>query len=167
LRCSPGFLYFQGEIDAVDPKEDPKRIFLPHQWADRFIVFIKNWRHDLNLHELPVVFAQIGTNTEPERFKNWSIVKIQQNKVRLQFSTMINTDDLVLKDYVNFTTESYRIIGQRFAKSYLNLLAGDKQKSKSLTDIWGNNSRRNKLAVDFLVFRSFLKHKNSYATYPE
>ncbi|NJM74986.1 MAG: sialate O-acetylesterase [Acaryochloridaceae cyanobacterium RU_4_10] len=117
-----GLLYFQGEIDAVDPKEDPQRTFSPHQWADKFIVLIKNWRHDLDLPELPVVFAQIGTNTEPQRFKNWSVVKTQQGKVRLPFSEMIVTDDLGLRDYVHFTTESYRIIGQRFAKTYLNLI---------------------------------------------
>ena len=35
---------------------------------------------------------------------------------------MIVTDDLALKDYVHFTTESYQIIGQRFAKAYLNVL---------------------------------------------
>jgi hypothetical protein len=117
-----GLLYFQGEIDAVDPKEDHQRTFSPHQWADKFIVLIKNWRHDLDLPELPVVFAQIGTNTEPQRFKNWSVVKTQQGKVRLPFSAMIVTDDLGLRDYVHFTTESYRIIGQRFAKTYLNLI---------------------------------------------
>jgi hypothetical protein len=35
---------------------------------------------------------------------------------------MIKMDDLRLRDYVHFTTESYQIIGQRFAKSYLNII---------------------------------------------
>ena len=117
-----GLLYFQGEIDAVDPKEQPGRTFLPNQWADRFTVLINNWRSDLDLPELPVVFGQIGTNANPERFKNWAVVKEQQRTVRLPFSKMIVTDDLALKDYVHFTTESYQIIGQRFAKAYLNVL---------------------------------------------
>lgn len=121
-----GFLYFQGEIDSVDPQEDLKRIFSPHQWADKFVIFIKNWRDDLSLPELPVVFAQIGTNTEPDRFKNWLIVKQQQTKVRLPFSAMITTDDLKLQDYVHFTTESYETIGRRFAKSYLKIVMDKK-----------------------------------------
>ncbi|BAU66894.1 hypothetical protein STA3757_43000 [Stanieria sp. NIES-3757] len=116
-------LFFQGEIDTVDPtKEFPKKILLPNQWADKFKVFVQNWRNDLNLPTLPVVFAQIGTNTEPERFINWAVVKEQQRQVRLPFSAMITTDDLALKDYVHFSTESYQIIGQRFAQAYLELL---------------------------------------------
>jgi Carbohydrate esterase, sialic acid-specific acetylesterase len=116
-----GILFFQGEIDTVDPKEDPKRTFSPNQWANKFTVLVKNWRSDLNLPNLPVVFAQIGSNTEPERFINWAVVKEQQRKVKLPFSAMITTDDLALKDYVHFTTESYQTIGQRFAKAYLAL----------------------------------------------
>lgn len=69
-----------------------------------------------------MVFGQIGTNANPERFKNWAVVKEQQRTVRLPFSKMIVTDDLALKDYVHFTTESYQIIGQRFANAYLNVL---------------------------------------------
>jgi Carbohydrate esterase, sialic acid-specific acetylesterase len=116
-----GLLYFQGEIDAIDPKEHPRRIFSSHQWADKFSALVRDWRRDLNSPELPIVFAQIGTNTEPDRFKNWAVVKAQQRMVQIPFSRMIATDDLALKDYVHFTTESYRIIGQRFAKSYFGL----------------------------------------------
>lgn len=116
-----GILFFQGEIDTVDPKEDPKRIFSANQWADKFTLFVKNWRGDLNLPNLPVVYAQIGSNTEPERFINWAVVQEQQRQVKLPFSAMITTDDLALKDYVHFTTESYQTIGQRFAKAYLSL----------------------------------------------
>jgi hypothetical protein len=117
-----GVLYFQGEIDAVDPKEHPNRTLLPDRWADEFAVLIGDWRRDLNLPQLPVVFAQIGTNTQPERFKNWEIVKQQQRKVQLPFSAMVTTEDLPLKDYVHFTTESYQTIGQRFAEAYIKLL---------------------------------------------
>ena len=116
-----GILFFQGEIDTVDPKEDPKRTFSANQWADKFTLLVKNWRDDLNLPNLPVIFAQIGSNTEPERFVNWKVVQEQQRQVKLPFSAMIKTNDLALKDYVHFTTESYQTIGQRFAKAYLSL----------------------------------------------
>lgn len=116
-----GILFFQGEIDTVDPKEDPKRIFSANQWANKFTLLINNLRGDLNSPNLPVVFAQIGSNTEPERFINWAVVQEQQRSVKLPNSAMITTDDLALKDYVHFTTESYQTIGQRFAKAYLSL----------------------------------------------
>ncbi|MFB2878829.1 sialate O-acetylesterase [Floridanema aerugineum] len=116
-----GILFFQGEIDTVDPKEDPKRIFSANQWANKFTLLVRNWRGDLKSPNLPVVFAQIGSNTEPERFVNWKVVQEQQRQVNLPFSAMITTDDLALKDYVHFTTESYQTIGQRFAKAYLSL----------------------------------------------
>ncbi|MFB2837469.1 sialate O-acetylesterase [Floridanema evergladense] len=116
-----GILFFQGEIDAVDPKEEPKRVFSANQWANKFTLLIDNWRGDLNSPNLPVVYAQIGSNTEPQRFVNWAVVQQQQRQVKLPYSAMITTDDLALKDYVHFTTESYQIIGQRFAKAYLSL----------------------------------------------
>lgn len=116
-----GILFFQGEIDTVDPKEDPKRIFSANQWANRFTLLINNFRGDLNSPNLPVVFAQIGSNTEPKRFINWAVVQEQQRSVKLPNSAMITTDDLALKDYVHFTTKSYQTIGQRFAKAYLSL----------------------------------------------
>ncbi|MDX2230530.1 MAG: sialate O-acetylesterase [Leptolyngbyaceae cyanobacterium bins.349] len=118
-----GFLYFQGEIDTVDPKEQPKKTLLPNQWASEFAMLVKNWRRDLASPELPVVFAQIGTNTEPDRFKNWAIVQAQQSQVQLPFTAMITTNDLALKDYVHFTTESYQVIGQRFAETYMRMQA--------------------------------------------
>jgi hypothetical protein len=36
---------------------------------------------------------------------------------------MITTDDLALADEVHFTTESYLLIGQRYADAFLQLTA--------------------------------------------
>ena len=119
-----GILFFQGESDALDPKKNPGLTLSPHQWADKFSVFISDWRTDLGLPELPVVFAQIGTNTRPNRYPNWEIVQEQQSSVRLSFCKMITTKDLPLGDTVHFTTESYRIIGERFAEAYLEFPQG-------------------------------------------
>lgn len=122
-----GLIFFQGETEALDPTQYPELTLYPTKWADDFAVFVNNWRSDLNLPELPVVFAEIGTNTTPDIFPNWEVVKEQQRGVRLPFCTMITTDDLPLKDTVHFTTESYQIIGRRFAEAYLGLLQ-EKQK---------------------------------------
>jgi len=122
-----GVLYFQGEIDALNPQEVPEKTLSPYQWAEEFTLLINSWRSDLNYPNLPIVFAQIGSHTEPDRFIHWEIVKEQQSTVQLPFTTMITTDDLALQDYVHFTTESYRIIGQRFANAYLSLVQTEPQ----------------------------------------
>jgi hypothetical protein len=117
-----GVLFFQGEADAIAPELYQESALFPNEWGDRFMVFVNNWRNDLGLPELPVVFAQIGSNTEPDVFTNWAVVKEQQRSVEMPFCVMITTDDLALKDAVHFTPESYQIIGQRFAEAYLNLI---------------------------------------------
>jgi hypothetical protein len=117
-----GILFFQGEADAMAPELYQETVLLPDEWGDRFVALVNNWRQDLNSPELPVVFAQIGTNTAPDIFVNWAAVKEQQASVEMPFCGMITTDDLALKDGVHFTSESYQIIGRRFAEAYSNLI---------------------------------------------
>jgi hypothetical protein len=119
-----GILFFQGEADAIAQELFQESELFPNEWGDRFEVFVNDWRNDLGLPELPVVFAQIGTNTAPDIFINWAIVKEQQRSVEMPFCVMITTDDLALRDPVHFTSESYQIVGQRFAEAYLNLIEG-------------------------------------------
>jgi hypothetical protein len=116
--------FFQGESDALDPKKNPELMLSPDQWADKFAIFINDWRSDLGLTNLPAVFAQIGTNTRPNRYPKWGVIQEQQSSVRLPFCKMIITNDLALTDTVHFTTESYQIIGERFAEAYLEILQG-------------------------------------------
>ncbi len=117
-----GVLFFQGEADAIAPELYRESELYPNQWADRFEVFVKDWRNDLGLPELPMVFAQIGSNTAPDIFVNWAVVKEQQRSVEVPYCVRITTEDLALKDPVHFTTESYQVIGRRFAEAYLNLI---------------------------------------------
>jgi hypothetical protein len=112
-----GLLFFQGEQDGLASPT-------PENWDREFAVFVASWRRDLNQPELPVVFAQIGKITVPKYAVNWNIIQERQRAVRLPFCKMITTDDLALKDAVHFTAQSYKIIGQRFAAAYLELMAG-------------------------------------------
>ena len=116
-----GLLFFQGEADAVDPDRYPGKRRSAFDYTAKFSKFIHDVRHDLAAPHLPVVFAQIGTNKAPEAFVNWETVKEQQAMVNLPCASMITTDDLTLRDGVHFTTESYRTIGERFAKAFLNV----------------------------------------------
>jgi hypothetical protein len=117
-----GLLVFQGEADAMDAIQFPEHSVNPTRWSALFSVFINDFRQDLNTVDLPVVYAQIGTNNAPEAFPNWELVKVQQRLTQLADSAMITTDDLPLLDSVHFTTESSRIIGIRFAEAYWSLV---------------------------------------------
>lgn len=117
-----GILFFQGETDAADPIQYPNPP--PHSsgWSELFTAFITDFRNDLDEPDLPVVFAQIGSNWSPEAFPNWDVVREQQVSIKLPGTTMIITDDLPLMDGLHFTTDSYRIIGNRFAEAYWSLV---------------------------------------------
>ena len=125
LTASPmgdiaGLLFWQGETDSIVFSQTNK-IVLPNEWAEYFSTFITDFRSDLDIPNLPVVFVQIGTNTDPEFFENWQIVQAQQESVQLSCVTMINVADLELQDTVNYSTESQHIIGQRLADAFLSL----------------------------------------------
>ncbi len=87
---------------------------------------VSDFRSDLALPQLPVVFAQIGTTTfSSQAVPNWDTVKQQQRSVVLPHTSMITTDDLPLQDEAHFTTASYREIGRRFADAYWMLTHPD------------------------------------------
>lgn len=117
-----GLLFFQGEADALDPIQYPQPEPRPAQWAQLFSAFITDFREDLGQPDLPVIYAQIGSNAAPEAFINWETVQEQQISVSLPMTAMITTDDLPLLDGVHYTADSYRIIGKRFAEAYWNLV---------------------------------------------
>ena len=117
-----GVLFFQGETDAQDPTQYPVPAPNPLSWAQLFAKFVVDLRTDLHQPDLPVIFAQIGSNTAPEAFTNWDTVKEQQRSVQLPMTAMITTKDLPLMDGLHFTEEGYRTIGERFAEAYWNLL---------------------------------------------
>jgi hypothetical protein len=116
-----GLLFYQGEADAMDPVRYPNAERLPHAWASEFERYVLDWRGDLGMEELPVAFAQLGSNRAPDKFIHWDAVKEQQASVHLPFTAMIKTDDLELADTVHFTSESYQAIGRRFADAYVEL----------------------------------------------
>lgn len=116
-----GILFFQGEADALDPESDD-RLLSAHNYGERFSQFISDLRHDLGRPTLPIIFAQIGSHEAPEAFINWTVVQEQQASVELPCVTMITTNDLPLHDGVHYTTESYQIIGERFAAAYVQLM---------------------------------------------
>jgi lysophospholipase L1-like esterase len=119
-----GILFFQGESDAIDPERSAGRVLSAADYSVRLTRLVHDLRSDLGRPRLPVVFAQIGGTTMPERYVNWRLVQEQQASVRLPCVAMITTSDLTLRDNVHFTAQSYQEIGRRFARAYLELTAG-------------------------------------------
>ena len=117
-----GILFFQGETDALDPVLYPGPERNPSDWSRLFTAFVTDFRQDLNDPDLPVIFAKLGSNSAPEAFINWDVVTEQQSSIQLPMTAMITTDDLPQLDGLHFTAESYRIVGQRFAKAYWDLV---------------------------------------------
>jgi len=123
-----GLLFFQGESDAMDPNVSPTPVPHSSDWSELFVAFVTKFRTDLQQPDLPVVFAQLGAKSVPEAVPNWDFIKSQQASLELSVSTMITTDDLPLMDELHFTTDSYRVIGTRFADAYWDLV--EKTESK-------------------------------------
>jgi hypothetical protein len=117
-----GILFFQGETDAVDATLYPQFKPNPAQWSALFTLCVDAWREDLRDPRLPVVFAQIGANSNPGEGSKWELVQEQQRAVDLPGVAMITTSDLATLDGLHFTTESYRMVGERFAAAYLALM---------------------------------------------
>lgn len=118
-----GIIFFQGEADTVDPNMAPHLPLAVNNYAEMFEKFVLDMRTDLGDPTLPVVFAQIGSNKNSEKYVNWKIIQEQQESVMLACSAMITSDDLELRDEIHYTTASYQIIGERFAEAFHTLLS--------------------------------------------
>lgn len=116
-----GLFFFQGETDALDPNRFATRSLSASSYAKKFAIFIGDLRRDVSMPSLPVVFAQIGTNRAPDTYTQWHMVREQQKLSGLHCAAMITTDDLALSDEVHFTTESYRLIGERYSQAFREL----------------------------------------------
>lgn len=117
-----GLIFFQGESDAVVPERNSGLRLSPHDWAEQFAAFVTAWRNDLDMDNLPVVFAQIGSTTDHDLYSNWAVVQAEQASVELPGVMMIKTQDAPLQDYVHYTTGGYELIGRRFAEAYHSLV---------------------------------------------
>lgn len=117
-----GVLFFQGESDTNDLDTLHGFPLRPDTWATHFTRYVHDLRRDLGDSRLPVVFAQIGVHTAPDRYVNWATVQAQQASVDLPRVAMITTDDLSLVDRVHYDAPSYRTIGGRFASAMADLL---------------------------------------------
>lgn len=115
-------LFSQGESDARDPLKHPNPAPSAENWGEMFTNMINDFRMDIGIANLPIIYAQIGSHKAPKLFTKWDIVRQQQQSLSLPNVDMIKTDDFSLKDYVHYTTKSYMKMGQRYAEKYKDIL---------------------------------------------
>jgi hypothetical protein len=116
-----GIIFFQGEQDALDPAAQSGTVHVD-DYAATFAAFVTDFRNDLGVADLPVVYAQLGDDPGLEQYVNWAAIREGQAEAldQLSCAAMITTDDLLFPG-VHFSRDQYREIGRRFAKAYLEI----------------------------------------------
>ena len=115
-----GFIWYQGESDTSTAKK-------VRAWPLNFKKMILGFRRDLDRHDMPVVFVQIG-DLGP-RFQNrlfrayWRDMQKKQASMRIAFGEMVSAKGLPLMlDGVHLSTKAELILGRRIAGAMDNLL---------------------------------------------
>lgn len=116
-----GLLFCQGPADARDPKKYPSKQGSPFKWKKKFTQFVEDIRIDLGIHDLPIVFSQMGSSTHPEGWLYWDDVKKQQAEVSLPNTIMTTEEGLPLSEAVHLTKQGYDTLGRRYAEAFWNL----------------------------------------------
>ncbi len=109
-----GILWLQGEADAND-----ENVMVYEKKMENLMTI---FRDITKKDHLPILIAEIGGQFK--YFENWKKINEQIKAYTLndKFSRLVITSDLKDKgDKVHFNSKSQRIIGRRFAKSYLKI----------------------------------------------
>jgi len=103
-----GVFVVQGESDTYNQS-------LADNWNQRFAHVIGHLRNDLNLPDLPVVFAQVG-NLPYGAFPYRDTLASNQGFIRDHRVSMIVTSDLLqAADGIHFSATGYKNLGERAA----------------------------------------------------
>ena len=103
-------LFYQGESDTLTYDDAVN-------WCDRFEQFVTDLRDDLDMPDLPVIFAQVGTFKTPTAYHDE--LQARQAAFSMDGVSMVPTYDLPLWDdpnnNVHLSAEGEYILGQRFS----------------------------------------------------
>jgi len=110
-----GILWHQGESNAKSGLISTYQNNLDELFL-KFRTYVKN-------DSLPILIGELGSFAIPEEKQNrWDSINLIINKYATneKFISVINTNDLKNKgDNLHFNSKSQRIMGERFAKKYL------------------------------------------------
>ncbi len=107
-------LFWQGETDG--------EFNFDSLWSKRFIMLVNVLRHDFGLPNLPVIYAQIGSQGLPDnQAPGWTRVQQDQASVNMPNVVMVRTTDVPRNSPLHFSAKSYWEVGRRMAQAYFAL----------------------------------------------
>jgi len=126
LGACLGVLVYIGEADSHTQES-------ASAWGRRFKAMVESIRQELNMHDLPVVMAEIGRISDErkqafqDKYGYWDEVKTGQRSIDMPRLKKISTEDLELAaDGIHLTTAAQRILGTRFADAMAELILKEK-----------------------------------------
>lgn len=121
-----GILIFQGESEANSPILATVENPIIDNYGPLFQQLIVDYRLDLAIDDLPIVYAQVSPAPEESPNKNWLAIQQAQSEIDLDCTDMIITGDLPQMDGLHYDRDELNIIGQRFALAMWNLIDNEK-----------------------------------------
>jgi len=120
-----GVIFMQGERDAVSAERTGMKSIHPGEWATRFTVMVDELRAAFGRQELPVVFGKLGAAPlDGQRFKNWAIVRAQQERLHHPCTQGVPTEGVQkMEDGLHYTATGYDQLGQLLADAMRQLRA--------------------------------------------
>lgn len=114
-----GTLYYQGETDALIGNQED-------YWKSGILHIIESIND--NFGSSRFVFAQLSKllNVDVSASQKWDSFKYQQYLFSMDTGiSMIVTDDLSMIDNIHIDADSQQIVGERFARSYIDAFIND------------------------------------------
>ena len=110
-----GLLWHQGESDAKQ--------MLVGSYAKKLKDLFSSFRKTINNKKLPILTGEIGTFTPISTFQNAINKVIVCNAKKDKYTFLIPTHDLTDRgDKLHFDSKSQRIMGERFAQKYIEII---------------------------------------------
>lgn len=111
-----GIIFFQGESDSFT-------LAASHSYASNFTAIVAGIREDLELPNLPIVYAVIGKWEPPVTASYFPLVQSQQLFLDIPHTAYVLSSDMELADGgAHYTRASYDVLGDRFAAAMAALL---------------------------------------------
>ncbi|MDP4285517.1 MAG: sialate O-acetylesterase [Bacteroidota bacterium] len=119
-----GILWHQGESDA-----EADKIPAYENNLKELFKFFRQYAHD---DSLPILIGELGSYpVKLSTKRNWESINKTIDHVAFsdQYCSLVHTGDLKSKeDFIHFNSKSQRILGQRYAVAYLELIQQNKNK---------------------------------------
>lgn len=120
-----GILVFQGESEANSEVIEAESNPIIDNYGVLFQQMMVDFRKDIGIDDLPIVFAQVSPAPGVEPNENWLAIQNAQASVDLDCTAMIFTTDLIQQDGLHIGRNGLNDAGERFAIEMWRLVTDD------------------------------------------